>query len=74
MIIKYSLTFTCVHSQIYIIRYNFSGLYIKFGQGLATMNHVLPKEYTGTLKVLQDKCLRRQSPTELDQVGQLEVS
>ena len=38
-----------------------TGLYIKFGQGLITMNHILPKEYTETLKVLQDKCLRRQS-------------
>ena len=46
----------------------FSGLYIKVGQGLSTMNHVLPKEYTETLKVLLDKCLRRQSPDEIEKV------
>ena len=46
----------------------FSGLYVKVGQGLSTMNHVLPKEYTETLKVLLDKCLRRQSPDEIEKV------
>ncbi|KAI9561696.1 hypothetical protein GHT06_012656 [Daphnia sinensis] len=35
------------------------GLYIKLGQGLVSMNHILPKEYLDTLKVLQDKCLAR---------------
>ena len=45
-----------------------SGLYIKFGQGIATMNHVLPKEYTETLQILQDKCLRRESSDEIYQV------
>lgn len=35
------------------------GLYIKLGQGLVSMNHILPKEYLETLKVLQDKCLAR---------------
>lgn len=30
------------------------GLYIKLGQGLATFNQVLPREYTDTLKTLQD--------------------
>lgn len=30
------------------------GVYTKFGQHLASLNHVLPKEYTETLKVLQD--------------------
>lgn len=45
-----------------------SGLYIKFGQGIATMNHVLPKEYTETLQILQDKCLRRESSDEIHQV------
>uniref|UniRef100_A0A1B6CIR2 ABC1 atypical kinase-like domain-containing protein n=1 Tax=Clastoptera arizonana TaxID=38151 RepID=A0A1B6CIR2_9HEMI len=35
------------------------GLYIKFGQGLVSMDHVLPKEFISTLKVLQDKCLTR---------------
>ena len=45
-----------------------SGLYIKFGQGMATMNHVLPKEYTETLQILQDKCLRRESSDEINQV------
>ncbi|TRY63441.1 hypothetical protein TCAL_07953 [Tigriopus californicus] len=46
------------------------GLYIKFGQGLVSMNHVLPKEYLNTLKVLQDKCLTRRSDTEVDEVFQ----
>jgi aarF domain-containing kinase len=31
------------------------GLYIKFGQGLVSMNHVLPKEYLDTLKILQNQ-------------------
>lgn len=31
------------------------GLYIKFCQGLAAMNHILPEEYTKTLIVLQDQ-------------------
>jgi len=35
------------------------GLYIKLGQGLACFNHILPREYTVTLQVLQDKALRR---------------
>ena len=33
------------------------GPYIKLGQGLVSMNHVLPKEYVDTLVVLQDKAL-----------------
>lgn len=37
------------------------GPYIKLGQGLVAMGHVLPKEYVNTLKVLQDKCLFRES-------------
>jgi aarF domain-containing kinase len=44
------------------------GLYIKFGQGLVSMNHVLPKEYTEVLKVLQDKCLTRRSDHEIDDI------
>ncbi|KAL0279702.1 UNVERIFIED_CONTAM: hypothetical protein PYX00_001201 [Menopon gallinae] len=35
------------------------GLYIKLGQGLVSLNHILPKEYLMTLKNLQDKCLTR---------------
>ena len=35
------------------------GLYIKLGQGLVTMNHILPKPYLETLVVLQDKVLTR---------------
>ncbi|XP_053632137.2 uncharacterized aarF domain-containing protein kinase 5 isoform X2 [Cherax quadricarinatus] len=35
------------------------GLYIKLGQGLVSMNHVLPKEYVDTLRALQNKCLNR---------------
>ncbi|XP_075230033.1 putative aarF domain-containing protein kinase 5 isoform X3 [Lycorma delicatula] len=37
------------------------GLYIKLGQGIVSMDHVLPKEYTTTLKALQDKALVRKS-------------
>ena len=33
------------------------GLYVKLGQGLVSMNHILPKEYTETLVILQDKAL-----------------
>ena len=33
------------------------GLYIKVGQGVAAINHILPEEYTKTLSQLQDKCL-----------------
>lgn len=33
------------------------GLYIKVGQGIAAINHILPIEYTSTLAKLQDKCL-----------------
>lgn len=29
------------------------GLYIKIGQGVAAINHILPKEYTSTLKKLE---------------------
>lgn len=35
------------------------GLYIKIGQGLAAINHILPVEYTETLKKLEDQCLTR---------------
>ena len=37
------------------------GLYVKLGQGLASMNHILPAEYTETLVVLQDKALPHKS-------------
>jgi aarF domain-containing kinase len=40
------------------------GLYIKLGQGLMSMSHVLPKEYTDTLKVLLD----RAPPVPVDEV------
>lgn len=43
------------------------GLYIKLGQGLVSMNHILPREYLETLKLLQDKCLTR-GASELEQV------
>lgn len=43
------------------------GLYIKLGQGLVSMNHILPKEYLETLKVLQDKCLSRRA-SEVEQL------
>lgn len=35
------------------------GPYIKIGQGLVSLSHILPVEYVRTLKVLQDKCLKR---------------
>ncbi|XP_065086804.1 uncharacterized aarF domain-containing protein kinase 5 [Ochlerotatus camptorhynchus] len=37
------------------------GLYIKMGQGVAAMNHIIPKEYVRTLKKLEDKCLPRKA-------------
>ncbi|XP_048509948.1 uncharacterized aarF domain-containing protein kinase 5 isoform X2 [Athalia rosae] len=43
------------------------GLYIKLGQGLAALNHILPREYVETLTLLQDKCLTRE-PDEVDSV------
>jgi aarF domain-containing kinase len=30
------------------------GLYVKLGQGLVSLNHILPKEYVETLKVSVD--------------------
>ncbi|OQV13875.1 putative aarF domain-containing protein kinase 5 [Hypsibius exemplaris] len=38
------------------------GLYIKLGQGLCSMNHILPKEYVTTLTVLQDRALPHNFP------------
>lgn len=32
------------------------GLYIKIGQGVAAINHILPKEYTETLSKLENEC------------------
>ncbi|KAK3086297.1 hypothetical protein FSP39_016491 [Pinctada imbricata] len=43
------------------------GLYIKLGQGLVSMNHILPKEYLETLVCLQDKALSR-GPHEIEQL------
>lgn len=43
------------------------GSYIKLGQGLVSMSHILPKEYIVTLKCLQDKCLKRES-NELNKI------
>ncbi|XP_025114972.1 uncharacterized aarF domain-containing protein kinase 5-like isoform X2 [Pomacea canaliculata] len=43
------------------------GLYIKLGQGLVSMNHILPREYLDVLVVLQDKALTRKT----DEVEQL---
>ncbi|CAG9840270.1 unnamed protein product [Diabrotica balteata] len=36
------------------------GSYIKLGQGLCSMGHILPEEYIETLRCLQDKCLKRE--------------
>jgi aarF domain-containing kinase len=38
-----------------------AGIYIKLGQGLASFNHILPKQYLTTLEILQDKALHRKS-------------
>nr|CAD7413249.1 unnamed protein product [Timema cristinae] len=43
------------------------GLYVKLGQGLVSLNHILPREYLNTLMALQDKCLSRKK----DEVAQL---
>jgi aarF domain-containing kinase len=40
------------------------GVYVKIGQHLASMVYLLPKEYTDTLLVLQDRC----PPTPFDQI------
>lgn len=34
------------------------GLYVKLGQGLSTMNHILPREFYVTLRKLQTEALR----------------
>ena len=47
------------------------GLYIKAGQGLVSLNHILPPEYLETLKVLQDQCLKRKA-NEIDDLFQEE--
>ncbi|KAF7261403.1 hypothetical protein EG68_01430 [Paragonimus skrjabini miyazakii] len=43
------------------------GLYIKMGQGLASLNHVLPKQYTETLERLHDRALVR-TADEVDRI------
>ncbi|XP_013787107.1 uncharacterized aarF domain-containing protein kinase 5-like [Limulus polyphemus] len=43
------------------------GLYVKLGQGLVALNHILPQEYVDTLSVLHDKALTRRN-NELDQL------
>ena len=45
------------------------GIYIKLGQGLVSLSHVLPKEYIRKLKQLQDQCLVRKTK-EIEQVFQ----
>ncbi|XP_066235881.1 uncharacterized aarF domain-containing protein kinase 5 [Saccopteryx leptura] len=35
------------------------GLYVKLGQGLCSFNHLLPPEYIQTLRVLEDRALKR---------------
>jgi len=35
------------------------GLYVKLGQGMVSMNHILPREYIETLVRLQDQALSR---------------
>ncbi|XP_076112454.1 putative aarF domain-containing protein kinase 5 isoform X1 [Mytilus galloprovincialis] len=43
------------------------GLYVKLGQGLVSMNHILPREYIDTLVVLQDRALMRH-PDEVEEL------
>ncbi|KAL4234953.1 putative aarF domain-containing protein kinase 5 [Mactra antiquata] len=46
---------------------NNGGLYVKLGQGLVSMNHVLPKEYVDTLVILQDKALSME-PQDMEEL------
>ncbi|XP_052819368.1 uncharacterized aarF domain-containing protein kinase 5-like isoform X2 [Mya arenaria] len=46
---------------------NNGGLYVKLGQGLVSMNHILPKEYVDTLVILQDKALHME-PQEMEEL------
>ena len=41
------------------------GLYIKLGQGLVSMNHVLPKPYLNTLEVLQNRAIAHRDKGEV---------
>jgi len=43
------------------------GLYVKSGQGFASMNHILPKEYCETMAILQDQA----SSSPLEDVRQV---
>ncbi|KAE8600040.1 hypothetical protein XENTR_v10017446 [Xenopus tropicalis] len=43
------------------------GLYVKLGQGLCAFNHLLPPEYTKTLRVLEDRALPRR-PNEVNEL------
>ncbi|XP_018123868.1 uncharacterized aarF domain-containing protein kinase 5 isoform X2 [Xenopus laevis] len=43
------------------------GLYVKLGQGLCAFNHLLPPEYTKTLRVLEDRALPRH-PNEVNEL------
>lgn len=45
------------------------GSYIKIGQGFAGLNHILPVEYTETLKQLEDQCIYR-PPDEVKKIFQ----
>lgn len=44
------------------------GVYVKLGQGLVAMNHILPEEYLDTLEVLHDRALRHLPQKEVEQV------
>lgn len=46
---------------------NNGGLYVKLGQGLVSMSHVLPKEYVDTLVILQDKALSME-PQDMEEL------
>ena len=55
-----------------VIRAN-AGLYIKLGQHISSLNHILPAPYTETLKVLQNQAPRTEWPmvqqTILEELG-----
>lgn len=46
------------------------GLYVKLGQGLVSMNHILPREYLETLVVLQDRALPKK-PHDVSCIGRI---
>lgn len=52
--------------RLLYVCYRHGGIYTKLGQYIATMNHVLPKEWTETLSVLHDKVAPMPAETAVD--------